>query len=107
MDAEAVRQLRMGLELLSALSDLYVGSYRLCQLDCIILAGFYCWIVLYWLDWIVSYFYLIVSYRLDQETLDFARWLVTAWMGWMGWIKWMGRMDWMGCWWDRGGTDGP
>ena len=38
------------------------------------------------LDW-------IVSYRLDQETLAFMRWLVTGWVGRMGR---MGRMDWMG-----------
>ena len=92
MDAEAVRQLRMGPEVLSDLSDLSDGSYRLCRLYCIISAGLYCWIVSYWLDWIVSY-----RIWLDQETLAFAHWLVTAWMGWM---------DWMGRWWDGGGIDG-
>ena len=55
MDTEAVRQLRMGLEVLSALS---AGLYRI---------G---WIVL--LDHIVSAgLDRIVLYRLDQETLAF------------------------------------
>ena len=57
------------------------------------LARLYCivgWVVSYRLDWIVLFW-------LDQETLDFMRWLVTGWMG---------RMGRMGRWWDGGGTDG-
>ena len=49
------------------------------------------WIASYRPDW-------IVSYRLDQKTLYFMRWLVTGWMGLTG------RMEWMGHWWDGGGT---
>ena len=44
------------------------------------------------LDW-------IVSYRMDEDTHIFMHWLVTASMGHMG------QMDWMGHWWDCGGTD--
>ena len=55
MDAEAVRQLRMGLEWVAS-------NYWLCWLDHIVLAGSYCWIVWYKLNWIVSY--RIVSYRI-------------------------------------------
>ena len=70
MDAEAVRQLRMGL-----------GWVFLIRGD----AG---WIVLaYRMDRIVS----AGSY---QETLALIRWLVTGWMGRMG------QMDWMGRWWE-------
>ena len=87
----------MGLEVLSTLSALSDGLYCICKLDCIVSAVLYIWIISYRMDW-------IVSYRLDQETLYFAHWLVTAWMGRMGR---MGRMDWMGRWWDEGDTDGP
>ena len=70
-----MRQLRMRLEVLSALSDFSDGSYWLFRLYCIVSAGLYFWILSYRLD-------LIVSYRifLDQETLDFAHWLFTAFM---------------------------
>ena len=67
MDAEAVRQLRMG-----------IGWVFLIRGDAV-------WIVLaYWLDRIVS----AGSY---QETLALMRWLVTGWMGQMGWTEKMGR----------------
>ena len=63
------------------------------------------YLIIGFIGWIVSYCRLdrILSYRLDQETLAFMRWLVTAWMG---------RMDWMGRWWDGrtlapAGTGGP
>ena len=77
-------------------------------MDCI---GFVRWVVSYQLDCIAGSYRIgwigmdcIVSYHLDQETLAFAHWLITAWMGWMGWMGRMGRMDWMGRWWDGGGT---
>ena len=61
---------------LSGQSRRWVILYH--RMDCIVLsAGSYrivVWIVLYRLDWIVSYW-------LDQETLDFMRWLVTVSMG--------------------------
>ena len=60
------------------------GSY---QLDWI---GWIGWIGLAGLDW-------IVSYCLDEDTSALVHWMVTARMG---------RMDWMGRWWDWGGTDG-
>ena len=85
----------MGLEVFLALSDFSDGSYRICRLYCIVSAGLYCWIISYQLYWIVLY-----RIWLNQETLAFAHWLVTAWMGWMGWMDWMGR------WWDGGRTDG-
>ena len=73
MDAEAVRQPRMGLGWVFIIRG-DSGSYCIigwivsyCQLDCIVSAGSY------------------------QETLYFMRWLVTVWMGW---VEWMGR------WWD-------
>ena len=62
------------------------------------------WIVL--LDWIVSAGLAglesagldwIISYQLDQDTSVFIHGLVTTRMG---------RMDWMGRWWEWGGTDG-
>ena len=64
MDAEAVRQLRMGFGwvfLIRGDAGWVVLAYRM---DCIASAGSY------------------------QETLDFMRWLVT---GWMGQMDWMGR----------------
>ena len=84
------------------------------------IVGFIGWLVLYcWLDFIISLarpyrigwivlldriasagLDCIVSYRMDQETLAFANWLVTAWMGRMG------KMDWTGRWWDGGRMDG-
>ena len=63
----------------------WIVSYRMDRI-----AGSYC---ISWMDW-------IVSYRLDQYTLDFMHWIVNARM------KRMVRMDWMGRWWDEGGTDG-
>ena len=84
---------------------IFVLYFRLCCLvdfsDRIVLDGWivlavsYRWIVstglagLDQLDW-------IGSYRLDEDTY-FMHWLVTARMR---------RTDWMGCWWDWGGTDG-
>ena len=61
-----MRQLRMGLEVLSDLSAFSDGLYWYCWLYCIVLAVLNCWIVSYHLDWIVSY-----RIWLDQETLDF------------------------------------
>ena len=95
MDAKAVRQLRMGIEWAFLIRG-DIGSYCIiswilsyCRMDRIVLlAGSY----RNRLDWIVSYW-------LDQETLHFMRWLVTSLMGQIG------RMDRMGSWWDRGGTD--
>ena len=77
----------------------------------------YCWLCCF-VGWIISYcldlialtyiigwiiwigFDRIVLYRLDEDTLAFMHWQVTARMGRMG------RMEWIRRWWDRGGTDG-
>ena len=80
----------MGCIVLSALS---AGSYRIGWIVSLDRIGIG-WIGL---DSIVPY--RIVSYRLDEYTSAFMHWLVTARMGRMG------RMDWMGSWWDGGGTD--
>ena len=71
MDAEEVRQLRMGLGwviLIRGDAGWIVLDYRL---DCIVSHRIVGWIISYRLDWIVSY----------QETLAFMRWMVTSWMG--------------------------
>ena len=51
MDAEAVRQLMMGLEVLLALSDFW-----LCRMDLIVFVG---WIVLYRLDCIAGLYRIV------------------------------------------------
>ena len=80
-------------------------------MGCIILScRFVCWIILYWLDRIYGSYSIgwigwiglagldwIISYWLDEDPLAFMHWIVKTRMG---------RMDWMGRWWDGGGTDG-
>ena len=73
----------MVLEVLSALSDFLDGSYRLCRLYFIVLAGLYCWIVLYQLDWIVSY--RIVFGWIRKHWILRIGWLLPGWDGWTGW----------------------
>ena len=73
----------------------------ICWLDRIVLAGLYCWIISYRLDWI-GWIQLdcIILYRLDEDISAFMHWQVTARM-----VR-MERIDCMGHWWDGGGTGG-
>ena len=101
MDAEEVRQLRMGLGWVILIRG-DTGSYSIIgwivsyhRLDRIVsLSGSYhiSWIGSYHIGWIGSYH---IGWIVSGNT-GFTRWLATGWMG---------RMDWMGCWWDGGGTD--
>ena len=100
MDAEAVRQLKMGLEVLSALSAFLDGLYQLFRMDCIVPDGFYCWIVSYRMDWIVSYH---IGWIRKHWLLRIG-WLLHGWDGWDGWTGWgvggtgVGRTDVNGRW---------
>ena len=56
-----------------------------------------------WLDWIG---WIGLDHNGWMRTNSFMHWLVTARMVQMGHMGRMGCMDWMGRWWDWGGTDG-
>ena len=96
LDAEAVRQLRMGLGWLCLFVE---KSDRIVLAGWIVLSGSYLWVLLD-LD-CIGWIGLDHNDRMRKHS--FMHWLVTARMIWMGRMRWM---DWMGRWWDWGGTDG-